>query len=131
MEIKISTQQILNLLYLLSWIIFIGLCVEAGGLLFNTFFTLAVNPSSANNFWEKMDFSALHQFDSGYFFVQTLLMIIVAVMKALLFYLIVKILHDKKLNMSQPFNNEVGRFIFKVSYLTLGIEIQNENDLTI
>ena len=30
--------------------------------------------------------------------------------------------------MSQPYNNEVGRFIFNVSYLTLGIEIQNEND---
>ena len=48
-------------------------------------------------------------------------MTIVAVMRAMLFYLIIKILHDKKLNMSQPFNKEVGRFMFKVSYLALGI----------
>ena len=48
-------------------------------------------------------------------------MIIPAILKAVMFYLIVKILHDKKLNLSQPFNKEVGRFIFNVAYLALGI----------
>jgi hypothetical protein len=48
-------------------------------------------------------------------------MTIVGVMKALMFYLIVKILHDKKLNLSQPFNNETRGFISKLSYLSLGI----------
>jgi len=42
-------------------------------------------------------------------------------MRALLFYLIVKIMHDKKLNIAQPFNKEMGRFIFHISYLALGI----------
>ena len=42
-------------------------------------------------------------------------------MKCLLFYLIINILHDNKLNLSQPFNKEVGRFIANVSYLALGI----------
>jgi hypothetical protein len=48
-------------------------------------------------------------------------MSIVAVFKAILFYLIVKILHDKKLNMSQPFSVEMGQFIFIMSYLAFGI----------
>ena len=48
-------------------------------------------------------------------------MSIVAVLKAILFYLIIKIIHDKKLNLAQPFNKDVNRFIFGVAYLTLGI----------
>ncbi len=38
-----------------------------------------------------------------------------------MFYLIVKILHDKKVDLSHPFNKEMGRFIFNASYLALGI----------
>ena len=121
MEIKISTRQVLKILYILSWIIFIGVCIEAGGFIFNAFFALVINPVGARNFWEGMDLSSLYKHDRGYFFVETLLMSIVAVMRAWMFYLIVKILHDKKLDMSQPFNREVGRFIFNVSYLAFGI----------
>jgi len=38
-----------------------------------------------------------------------------------MFYLIVLILHNKKLSMTQPFNKEVGRLIFNISYLSFGI----------
>lgn len=121
MEIKIGTNQVLKLLYILAWILFLGLCIEAGGIMFNTFFTLVINPEAANHFWKEINFSSLYQYDPGYFFVETLLMSIVAVMKAWLFYLIVKILHNKKLDLSQPFSKEVGRFIFNISYLSSGI----------
>jgi hypothetical protein len=36
-----------------------------------------------------------------------------------MFYLIIKILNDRKLNMSDPFSNEAGRFIHNISYLAL------------
>ena len=42
-------------------------------------------------------------------------------MKACLFYLTIKILHDEKLNMTQPFNQEVRLFIIKISWLSFGI----------
>jgi hypothetical protein len=121
MEIKISTAQMLKILYVVSWIIFIGICIEAGGFIFNAFFTLVLNPDNVKHFWQQVDLSNLYKYDHGYFFVVNLIMSIVAVMRALIFYLIVKILHDKKLNLSQPFNRETGRFIFNVSYLSLGI----------
>jgi hypothetical protein len=121
MEIRISTKQVLQLLLLLSWIVFIGLCIQSGGFIFNTFFTLVINPIGAHNYWENADLSGLYAHDPGYFLVETVLMIIVSIMKALLFYLIVKILHDKKLNMAQPFNAAMGRFLFNSAYLALGI----------
>lgn len=117
MEIKIGTQTILKVLYVLSWILFIGLCIEAGSVFFNAIFTVFFKPEAADYF----ALTSLYAYDTGHFLVLLLLMAIVAVLKALLFYLIVKILYDKKLDMSRPFNKEMGRFIFKTFYLTLGI----------
>ena len=120
MAIIIDTKQGLKILYVLSWIIFVGVCIEAGGFIFNAFFTLVVNPVDAKTFWQEIDLSSLYKYDPGYFFVETLLMSIVSVMRAIIFYLIVKLLHDKKLNIAQPFSREVGRFIFNMAYLALG-----------
>jgi len=118
---KSRTKQILKILQVLSWIIFIGVCIEAGGSIFSAFYTLVINPANARTFWEGNDLSGLYQYDPGHFFAETLLISIASVMKACIFYLIIKILHDKKLSMSQPFSEEVRLFIIKVSYLAFGI----------
>lgn len=122
MGIKITTDQILKILQILSWIIFIGLCIETGGIVVNTIITLFINPLGVENFWVGADYlSSLYKFDQGHFFVITLIMIIVSVLKALMFYLIVKLFTDKKLNISQPFSLELRHFILELSYLALGI----------
>lgn len=115
---KTRTRQILSVLYVLSWIIFVGVCVEAGGFMVNAFFALA-NPSVVKNLWHETDLSDLFRYNHRYFFAMNLFMGIVAVLKACIFYLIIKILHDKKLNMTQPFNREMGRFLFRLSFLAL------------
>ena len=117
MEIKITTKHILGLLYVLSWIIFVGVCIEAGSFIFNAVYTALINPEASTYFGLK----DLYTFDHGYFLVETLLMSIVGIMRALIFYLIVQLLHDKKLDMSQPFNKDIQRFISRLSYLALGI----------
>ena len=48
-------------------------------------------------------------------------MSIVAIIQAILFYLIVKILYNNKINVAQPFNTEIEYFISNMSYLALGI----------
>lgn len=120
MEIKIGTSQILKVLYILSWIIFIGLCIEACGFIFNTALAF-FKTDNIGIFWQQIDLTQLYNFDKGHYFVITTYLSIVAVMKALMFYLIVKLLHDKKLNLAKPFNPEVVRFIIILAYLTLGI----------
>jgi len=122
MEIKITTNQILKALELLSWIIFIGLCVQAGGILVNTFITLFINPAGVKNFWEGADYlSDLYKFDQGHFLVISTIMAIVVVLKSIVFYLIIKMFLDKKLNISQPFSPQLRHFILNLSYLALGI----------
>lgn len=122
MEIKITTNQILKVLQLLSWIIFIGLCVQAGAIIVNTCITLFINPDGVKNFWDGADYlSELHKKDVGHFLIITVVMSIVAVLKAILFYLIVKLFVDKKINIAQPFIPAFQRFILKMAYLSLGI----------
>lgn len=120
---EISSKQIMKVLLVLSWIIFIGVCVDAGGFICNTIFMLTQNPFGGTYFWNGANLTSLYDFDEGYFMVIASLMIIVAVMKSLMFYWIVKILHEQKLNMEQPFNKDVGDFIFKLSFAALAIGI--------
>lgn len=121
MEIKISSKQMLTVLRILCWIIFIGLCIEAGGILFNIFYTLLYNPIGAGFFWNQIDFSSLYQFDKGQFLIVTSIMSIISILKAIMFYLIVKILHNKDLSISAPFNHLVRKFILSAAYLAIGI----------
>ena len=122
MELKITTQQLLKVLTIVAWIIFIGLCVEAGGVIFNTIFALFINPDNAKNFW-GIDLSNLYNYDMGHFLVVTLYMAITSVMKALMFYLIVRVSQEKNIDLMQPFNKKLVRLISNVAYLTIGIGI--------
>lgn len=117
---EITTSQVLKILYIISWIIFVGLCIEAGAFIFSAVFIAAVHPVEPGFFYTDIDLSALYKYDRGHFFVQVFFMCVTAVMRAIIFYLIIKILHDKKLDMVQPFNKHVQRFIANVSYLSFG-----------
>lgn len=116
-----KTNFLLKMLHIVSWILFIGLCIEAGGYLVNGFMVLFVNSNIAQNFWGKVNLGDLYHFNVSYFIMLVCIIIITAVLKAILFYRIVKLFHDKKINLSQPFNTSMGRSIFNMSYLTLGI----------
>lgn len=116
-----KTDYFLKTLHVLSWIIFIGVCIEAGGFIFSTFFTLYLNPNGATKFWHIVNLSDLYNYNKNYFIALTSQMIIVAVLRALLFYIIIKIFYEKKLTVSQPFNETIRRFIFNVAYLSLAI----------
>ena len=118
MEIKISKRQTWNILLVLSWIIFTGLCIQAGGFMVNAIFAI-VNPAIITRLWREIDLSDLLKHDNGHFFVITSILSIVAIVKAGLFFLIIKILHNKDLDMSQPFSKKVRRFVFRMSYAAL------------
>ncbi len=112
---KITIRQTWNILHILSWIIFVGLCIEAGGFIVNAFFAI-VDPAVIKYLWRQIDLSDLLKYDYGHFFVVTLILSIVTIVKAWLFFLIIKILYDKDLNISQPFSKKVKRFIFRLAY---------------
>ena len=111
----------LGILYLLSWIIFVGICIDTGGFIFNAVYWLISKPVSARYLWGKADLLSLYNYDRGYFFVMMLFSAVAGILKAWMFYLIIKILRDKKLETPRPFNRELGRFVFTMSFFALVI----------
>jgi len=120
---SIKTDYILKALHVLSWIIFIGLCIEAGGFITNTVATLMLGPEGAAKFWKQVDLTALYSYNQSHYVMLASIMIIATVLKALMFYFIVKIFHDKKFDLSKPFNEIMRRFVLMIAYLALGIGI--------
>jgi hypothetical protein len=118
---KPNSKLIYQGLNILSWIIFIGLCIEAGAIIFNVFYTLLVNNTGTSQFYKNIDLAALFQFDKGYYVAVVSIMSIVAVLKAIIFYLIIKIQSDKKISLERPFTQDVAKFIFTSSMFTLFI----------
>jgi hypothetical protein len=107
-------------LHIISWIIFIGLCIEAGGIIFNTIYAL-YKPIVAQYFWNGANLSHLYAHDKGHFIAQASFGAIAGVMKALIFYLIVKLFYYKKINITRPFNKDVTNTTFNIAYLCLGV----------
>lgn len=120
MQITIRTERILKVLYIISWVLFVGICIKASAFLLNAVCAL-VKPELLRYLWKPVDMPQLLQYDHGYFFVVMLIITIVHVLKALMFYLIIKILSDKKLDMALPFNQSVQRFILSIAYLSFSI----------
>lgn len=121
MEIKITTRQILTVLQVLTWILFIGLCVQAGGTLFSTLFVAFINPAAAAEFWEKTDLSALYTYDRGHFLALASIASVASVLKAILFYVILRLFTAGTLSMEKPFTVLLVRFMLTATCLSAGI----------
>jgi hypothetical protein len=117
----IKRDYLFILLNVVSWIIFVGLSIDSGGFVSNTIYTLFFNSNGAAKFWNFLNLSELYTYNQSYFVSVTVLMCIVSVLKAIMFYLIVVLLYNKKINLSNPFNEIFGSSIFNIAYLSLGI----------
>lgn len=119
MEIRITTSQILKVLLIIAGIIFVGISIDTFGYIFSAVYTMTINSVNARTTWPGVDLSALFAYDKGHFLVVITFMTIVSMLKATQFYLIVKLLYDKKLNLAQPFNQHTRRFILYLSLLAI------------
>jgi len=108
-------------LNVLAWIIFIGLCIETGGLIVNAIVSLFINPMASSRFWGNRNLYELYQFNQSYFITIVVLLIIVSMLKSILFYVIVNLFQKKRLNLNSPFNEQLGRALNNIGYLALGI----------
>ncbi len=105
-------------LNIVAWIIFVGLCIEAGGLIVNFIFSL-YNPEFVPNLYQKLDLSEMYQRSKWAFFGMYSFILIIAILKSYLFYIVIRLL--SKLDLSKPFNHFVSEQIMLLSYYTLSI----------
>lgn len=105
-------------LYVIAWIIFVGLSIEAGGLLVNFVFSI-YNPEIIPNLYQKLDLIQMYNesklaFSAVYGFI-----LIISISKACMFYTVIMLMH--KMDLSKPFSTFVARKISQVSYFALSI----------
>ncbi|MBA4853149.1 DUF2975 domain-containing protein [Emticicia sp. BO119] len=105
-------------LYIVAWIIFIGLSIEAGGLIVNFFFSL-YKPEFIPNLYQKLDLTAMYRDSRLAFFGIYGFVLTISILKAHLFYIVIRLMHT--MDLSKPFNTFVARQISQVSYYTLSI----------
>ena len=121
MEIRITSTHLLTVLLIISALIFVGLSIEAGGILFNMIYAMGFNPAAAKSYWLGADLSGVFAASKTWFFTLTCLMTIVAILKAILFYLIVHLLMKKRLDLEQPFRQSFQRFMSLAAWVAFGI----------
>ncbi len=105
-------------LYIVAWLIFVGLSIEAGGLIVNFFFSL-YKPEFVQNLYQKLDLTAIYKDSKLAFFGIYSFILSISIFKAFLFYIVIRLMH--KMDLSKPFNSFVSRQITLISYYTLFI----------
>ncbi|GGH20421.1 hypothetical protein GCM10007423_00830 [Dyadobacter endophyticus] len=105
-------------LYVVAWLIFVGLSIEAGGLIVNFFFSL-YNPEFVQNLYQKLDLAEMYKDSRLVFFGVYGFILSISILKACLFYIVIRLMHT--IDLSKPFNAFVARQISQISYYTLSI----------
>ncbi|MEQ9466650.1 MAG: DUF2975 domain-containing protein [Ekhidna sp.] len=116
-----TTKQILDILKVVSWVLFIGLCIYAGAILTAFTVSLFVNTEAAKDLYMGMDLSQLHSYGLSHYIALVSLVVTLAALKAYLFFQVVKII--SKVNVTHPFTKEISTLISKISTIALQIGI--------
>ncbi|OJW35105.1 MAG: hypothetical protein BGO54_02850 [Sphingobacteriales bacterium 46-32] len=107
-------------LHIVAWVIFVGLCIEAGALITNFVFSI-YNPAMVKNLYQKLDLSEMYNRSQWAFYGMYSFILVVAFLKAYLFYIVAMLMH--KIDLSKPFNSFVSEQITKISYCTFSVGI--------
>ena len=117
---KSSTKQILTTMNIISWVLFIGVCIKTGAILFSFFVSLFINAVAAENLHlGRLNLADLYHFSLGHYVSLVVAIILLWVLKAFIFYLIIRIF--LKIKFVHPFSTEVCSLRSKTSYVAVGI----------
>ncbi len=115
---KSKNNFVFIVLNIVAWLIFVGLSIEAGGLIVNFIFSI-FKPEMVHNLYQKMDLSELYNKSQWAFYGMYSFVLIISLLKCILFYIVIMLL--LKLNLEKPFNAFVSTQITRMSYLTFSI----------
>ncbi|MCU0334466.1 MAG: DUF2975 domain-containing protein [Chitinophagaceae bacterium] len=103
-------------LKVMAWVVFVGLCIQAGALLFNFVYS-AFRPIAAANLYNGLNLSSLLATDPGHYWAVASLVVGVLVAKAFVFYLVIAALTE--VDASRPFSQPVAMRISQIGYNAL------------
>lgn len=117
METKTRTGQILTVMYILAWVVFVGYLIDAGAILFSYGVTW-LNPEGARNLYKGSNLYDLRQLNFWYYTNAVSFMVALSAMKSFVWYLVIKTL--SKINLANPFKMEVAQTLERISHVLFG-----------
>lgn len=102
-----------------SWIVFIGLCIKAGAIIIVSILSLFVDKNATENLYMGIDFSNLYDYSIGHYAFTVFLLILITSIKAYIFYVLINVF--KKLDYNKPFDSAIVNLIFKISYVSFSV----------
>lgn len=112
-----KTSFIFSTLNIIFWIIFIGLCIKTGTILYSFFVSLAINSIAAQNLYMGLNLSEIYNFGIAHYIIIVSLLILLTGLKAYIGYWVVKIFIEMKLE--NPFSEGINRIITNISRIAL------------
>ena len=109
---------VFKVMIIVAWIIFVGLSIEAGGLLVNFVFSL-FKPEVVKNLYNKLDLSEMYNRSKEVFIMMYSFILVIAILKSILFYTVIQL--TSKLDLAKPFSSFVASKIMTICYFTLSI----------
>ena len=116
-----KTETLLGIMKVLSWIVFIGLCINAGTPLVTYGISHFINPEAARDLFNDLDLFAISQSHPYWYALLVLNFSIIAALKAYMMYCVIEILSN--INLENPFSQPVFNLVSKLSGLALVIGI--------
>lgn len=110
---KSKAEKLLKLMHILSWVVFVGLLIKAGGILISYLISIGNEEVSKNIFGEIN----LYYYMKHSFFQYSLIIlykVFIYSIEAYIAYLLIKLLG--KLNIDKPFNESIQNNIQQISY---------------
>ena len=107
-----------KVLTVVAWIIFVGLCIEAGGLFVNFIYSL-FKPEVVKYLYNKLDLSEMYNRSKEVYIVMYVFILVIAILKSILFYNVIQL--TSKLDLAKPFSGFVSKKISSISYITFVI----------
>jgi hypothetical protein len=117
----VKSTYVLKFLNVISWIVFLGLCIKAGAILYSYWVSMYLNDFGAKNLYLGLDLSQLKSTSNLEFTILVFCIITITILQALLFYSVIQIFN--KINFVSPFHKTIGKLIKKMSVFTLIIGI--------
>lgn len=113
-----TNNFVFTILKIVAWIIFVGLSIEAGGLIVNFVFSL-LNPEFVQNLYQKLDLMEIYRRNKWNFYSIYSFILTISILKVVLFYVVIRLV--TKIDLSKPFNEFVSKQILLISYYTFSI----------
>lgn len=113
-----TNKLVFTALKIVSWIIFVGLCIEAGALVVNVIFSI-YRPELVHNLYQQLDLSDVYARSRWTYFSMISFILAIALLKAVMFYHVINLV--TKFDLKRPFNEFASKQILLIGYDALAI----------